>query len=380
VRSERIDEQMKRTATLILTSCLMIMAAQALAQSSLGIGANEVAMTPTVPFAHIILWMNEQQRSFYLAMTTALKAMREDPWQASILIGLSFIYGIFHAAGPGHGKAVISSYMIANETALRRGIFLSFISSLLQAIMAIVVVGLAWLVLRGTGISMNQTARYMEIASFALVLFFGLWLLARKLPLLFRKSKDAAPEASPAAALFAGTPQPAMASGPAWQGSISQTTRAAAGGSAVKLNYKPAAAAATATDHVFIGESDVCAACGNAHIADPSTLGDDFNWTTAWSAIFSVGLRPCSGALIVLTFALLNGLMMGGLLSVFAMAFGTFITVAVLATLAVTAKNVALRFAGSNAMSGRLKAAVEVCAALFIALTGALLLSASLVG
>jgi ABC-type nickel/cobalt efflux system permease component RcnA len=82
----------------------------------------------------------------------------------------------------------------------------------------------------------------------------------------------------------------------------------------------------------------------------------------------------------VLTFALLNGLMMGGLLSVFAMAFGTFITVAVLATLAVTAKNVALRFAGSNAMSGRLKAAVEVCAALFIALTGALLLSASLVG
>jgi ABC-type nickel/cobalt efflux system permease component RcnA len=77
---------------------------------------------------------------------------------------------------------------------------------------------------------------------------------------------------------------------------------------------------------------------------------------------------------------LLNGLMLGGLLSVFAMAFGTFITVAVLATLAVTAKNTALRFAGSTAMSGRLKAAIEVAAALFIALTGALLLSASLVG
>lgn len=67
--------------------------------------------------------MNEQQRSFYLAMTTALKAMREDPLQAAWgLVGLSFIYGIFHAVGPGHGKAVISSYMIANETALRRGI------------------------------------------------------------------------------------------------------------------------------------------------------------------------------------------------------------------------------------------------------------------
>ncbi len=369
---------MKKPAMLALTSCLLLIAVQAHAQSSLGIGANEVAMTPTGPFAHIILWMNEQQRSFYLAMTTALKAMREDPWQASVLVGLSFIYGIFHAAGPGHGKAVISSYMIANETALRRGIVLSFISSLLQAIMAIIVVGLAWLVLRGTGISMNQTARYMEIASFALVLFFGLWLLARKLPLLFKKRDG--DDASPAAALFALPPQPATATGPAWQGSISQSTRAMATsgpkGGAVKLNYKPAAAT---IDHVFIGQGEICAACGNAHIADPSTLGDDFSWKTAWSAIFSVGLRPCSGALIVLTFALLNGLLVGGLISVFAMALGTFLTVATLATLAVTAKNMALRFAGSNAMSGRLKAAIEICAALFIALTGALLLSAALV-
>lgn len=365
---------MRKPAAFALALCLTMIVAQAYAQSSLGIGTNEVAMKPTGPFAHIILWMNEQQRSFYLAMTNALKAMREDPWQASVLVGLSFVYGIFHAAGPGHGKAVISSYMIANETALRRGIFLSFISSLLQAIMAIAVVGLAWFLLRGTGISMNQTARYMEIASFALVLFFGLWLLARKLPLLFRKRDNA----GAASSLFAAAPEPAMASGPAWQGTISQATRAAATGSAVRLNYKPATAAAS--DHVFIGEGDVCAACGNAHIADPSTLGDDFNWKTAWSAILSVGLRPCSGALIVLTFALLNGLMVGGLLSVFAMAFGTFLTVAVLATLAVTAKNTALRFAGSQAMSGRLKAAIEVAAALFIALTGALLLSASLVG
>ncbi|MFQ0815648.1 delayed-early response protein/equilibrative nucleoside transporter [Brucella anthropi] len=364
---------MRKSSPFLLTLCLMMVIAQAHAQSSLGIGANEVAMKPTGPFAHIILWMNEQQRTFYLAMTTALKAMREDPWQASVLVGLSFIYGIFHAAGPGHGKAVISSYMIANETALRRGIVLSFISSLLQAIMAVAVVGLAWFLLRGTGISMDRTARSMEIASFALVLFFGLWLLARKLPQLFRKRDDA----GPAASLFAATPEPAMACGPAWQGSISQATRAAATGGTVKLNYKPATATA---DHVFIGEGDLCAACGNAHIADPSRLGDDFNWKTAWSAIFSVGLRPCSGALIVLTFALLNGLMVGGLLSVFAMALGTFITVAVLATLAVTAKNTALRFAGSKAMSGRLKAAIEVIAALFIALTGALLLSAALVG
>lgn len=197
---------MRKTVPFILAACFVTIAANALAQSSLGIGANEVAMQPTGPFAHIILWVNEQQRNFYLAMTGALKAMRDDPWQASVLIGLSFVYGIFHAAGPGHGKAVISSYMIANETALRRGIFLSFVSSLLQAVMAVAAVGLAWLVLRGTGISMNQTARYMEIASFALVLFFGLWLLMRKLPLLLRgkPAKDAS-----VTALFSAAPTPA---------------------------------------------------------------------------------------------------------------------------------------------------------------------------
>lgn len=364
---------MKRTVRFTLALGLVMIAAHAMAQSSLGIGANEVAMKPTGPFAHIILWMNEQQRSFYLAMTNALKAMREDPWQASVLVGLSFVYGIFHAAGPGHGKAVISSYMIANETALRRGIMLSFVSSMLQAIVAIIVVGLAWLVLRGTGVSMNQTARYMEIASFAVVLFFGLWLLVRKVPLLFKKPNNA--NASPTSALFATAPQPAMATGPAWQGSVSQTTRAAAASSTVKLNYKPTNAIA---NHVFIGDGNICADCGSAHIADPSALTGDFNWKTAWSAILSVGLRPCSGALIVLTFSLLNGILLGGLLSTFSMAFGTFITVATLATLAVTAKNTALRIAGQNAASGRLKAGIEVAAALFIALTGAVLLSAAL--
>ncbi len=154
--------------------------------TSLGIGANEVAMQPTGPFAELILWINVQQRNFYLAMTHALKAMREDPWQASILVGLSFLYGILHAVGPGHGKAVISSYMLANETTLRRGVLLSFASSMLQAFTAIFVIGLTFLVLRGTTVSMDDAAHYMEMASFVLIIAFGLSLLWRKVPLLFR--------------------------------------------------------------------------------------------------------------------------------------------------------------------------------------------------
>lgn len=341
----------------LLSLCLLVISPHAWAQSSLGIGANEVSLKPSGPFAHLIVWINAEQRRFYLLLTTALKAMKDDPWQIWILVSLSFLYGILHAAGPGHGKAVISSYMIANETALRRGILLAFISSLLQAISAIVLVGLAWFVLRGTGISMGMTGRYMEITSYALIILCGTYLIIRKL----RRQPTAV--------------WPAV-----WQGSISSsaTKKPSALNPAMRLKYQPANATTAGFSHDFSGNGAHCIACGHSHLADPSTLSGDFNWKTAWAAIIAVGVRPCSGAIIVLTFSMLNGLLLGGIISAFAMALGTFITVALLATLAVTAKNAALRLVKNPLMSARLQTAIEIAAALFIILTGILLLVAAL--
>ena len=89
--------------------------------------------------------------------------MREDGSKLWVLVGLSFAYGIFHAAGPGHGKAVISSYMLANEVALRRGILLSFVSAFLQALTAVAVMTLVFLVLRGTAVSMTDATWFLEV-------------------------------------------------------------------------------------------------------------------------------------------------------------------------------------------------------------------------
>lgn len=348
-----------RKTTLV---CALVLAAlfggHAWAQtSSLGIGSNEVAMQPTGPFAEIILWINIQQRNFYLAMTHALKAMRDDPWQASVLVGLSFLYGILHAVGPGHGKAVISSYMLANETTLKRGILLSFASSMLQALTALFIVGLAWLVLRGTTVSMNDAARYMEIASFVLIIAFGLSLLWRKLPLLFGpRVAHLMPEKHDHGSVLTDHHH---------DHHHSHDDDCGCGHDHHDHDHHHAA-------------GEVCATCGHSHAPDPAMLGGEFNWKTAWSAIVAVGLRPCSGALIVLTFSLLNGLMLGGVLSVFAMAFGTFITVAALATLAVMAKNVALKISGGGALSTRVQNTIEVGGALFIVLVGVLLLTAAL--
>jgi nickel/cobalt transporter (NicO) family protein len=328
----RTVRQKKRR--IIIAIALILLPFAAHAASSLGIGNNEVTVTPSGPFAGLFHWINSEQREFYRAMTAALKSMRDDGGAAWLLIGLSFAYGVFHAAGPGHGKAVISSYMIANEVALRRGIMLSFVSAFLQAVSALMVVGGAFLVLRGTSVSMNDAAWFMEVASFALITAFGAWLLWQK---AFRP-------------MFAS--QPALAH-----------------------------AGHTHHDHAHHhhhAEGEACETCGHSHAPDPKLLEDKFDWRTAWSAIIAVGMRPCSGALIVLTFALLNGLYIGGVLSVLAMALGTAITVSALATLAVTAKNTAMKFARSDAASQRVHRTIEITGAALVLLLGLTLLGASL--
>ncbi|MEK1893934.1 MAG: nickel/cobalt transporter [Rhizobium sp.] len=334
------------------------------AQSPLGIGTSEPSFQPTGgPLAPILLYINAQQQAFYRALTGALKAMRDDSWHLWTLIGLSFAYGVFHAAGPGHGKAVISSYMIANEIELKRGVSISFVSAFLQGLVAIALVGGAWLVLRGTGITLTAATQAMEIASFIMVVLFGCWLLFRKLR-----------------AIVAGMPRRevmATSSGPVsmmldWRDNEAQKHGA---------SFAFGEAQALKAGHKFIAGM-ACETCGQSHMPDPSLLGaETFNIREAWSAIIAVGLRPCSGALLVMTFSLLNGLYLGGVLSVIAMSFGTAITVAILATLAVTAKSTAMRLAGrGSAASIWIGNTIEILGALLVIAMGALLLGASLQG
>ena len=107
-------------------------------------------------------------------------------------------------------------------------------------------------------------------------------------------------------------------------------------------------------------------------------LSGKFGWNEAYSAILAVGLRPCSGALIVLTFAFLNGLYFAGIVAVIAMSIGTGIMVSFLASLAVLAKNYALKLSGATKASNTFHKWVEIIGAAFVFILGLLLLSASL--
>ncbi|MEM7068587.1 MAG: nickel/cobalt transporter [Pseudomonadota bacterium] len=311
----------------ILAACFTLPIDEVLAQSSLGLGRSEQAIRPEGMFAGILFWIQQYQQAFYKSMTTALQAMKSDPAKLWLLVGLSFLYGIFHAAGPGHGKAVISSYMLANEVAAKRGILLSFASAMLQGVSAIVVIGAILLALRGSGIKTNDLAGFLEISSYFLVMLLGAYLLWTK---VFRRGHH--------------------------------------------HHHHPDDHSHEHGHH----DHEHDEGCGHLHAPDPKQLEGRFGINEAWTAILAVGLRPCSGAIIVLTFAFLNGLILGGILSTFAMSIGTGITVATLALLSVIAKNTAIRIAGMQDSVGTIHRAIEIIGAALVFLIGLLLFSAAI--
>ena len=93
---------------------------------------------PDAQVGGIVGWLLAKQSEFYREMSSTIRAAKSDGSAVWTLLAISFAYGIFHAAGPGHGKAVISSYLVANEETARRGIALSFASALMQALVAVV--------------------------------------------------------------------------------------------------------------------------------------------------------------------------------------------------------------------------------------------------
>jgi len=122
--------------------------------------------------------------------------------------------------------------------------------------------------------------------------------------------------------------------------------------------------------------------CGHFHAPSPEMLTDrNFSWRTAILTVFAAGARPCSGAILVLVFALAQGIFIAGVAATFAMSMGTAITTGALAAMAVLAKGLAVRFLGEGSERGVLAVrALELVAAILVFLLGVSLLTGSLAG
>lgn len=299
-------------AAIVLSAAAIDGASQALhAQSPFGGSRSPVDPQMT----GIIGWLLTKQAEFYREISSTIKAAKTDGSAVWSLLAISFLYGVFHAAGPGHGKAVISSYLVANKETARRGILLSFVSALSQSLVAVLMVGIgAWL-LNATAKSMCGAERIIEIASYGLIAVLGARLTWTKGRGLIRTLGNS-----------------------------------------------------QAHDH---GGHVHDEHCGHSHGPQPGDLSGPEGWRRGLGAAVTVGLRPCSGAILVLVFAFAQGLFWAGIAATFVMGLGTAITVATIAALSVYAKDVAVRLmkkrAGGAALLSR---SLEFAAAGLVLLFG----------
>lgn len=317
--SDRLLQLAVAAAAIMAVALVAILAARAflpaagqtVGRNPFGIGLREAPPSFGALGSLIVAY----QAQFNRAIEGALVGFRGDGTAAWLLVALGFGYGVFHAAGPGHGKGVIAAYLVANERMLARGLAISFAAALLQGLVAILVVAVAAIGFRATAPTLTRTAEAVEMASFAAVLLFGLVLAWRK----------------------AGT-------------ALALTTGRGAG----------AACAPGACSHGEVPGPEILARASLSELA---------------AIVVAAGLRPCSGAILVLVFALSEKLFWAGILSVAAMSLGTALTTGSVAALAVYAKRAALGLASRR--TGGLEAAVawfELATAAAVVVLGSALL------
>jgi nickel/cobalt transporter (NicO) family protein len=353
-------------AVLTLDSALHVLMAQT------PFGGPRASAEPQV--GGIVGWLLSKQSEFYREMSATIRAAKSDGHAVWTLLAISFAYGIFHAAGPGHGKAVISSYLVANQETARRGIVLSFASALMQSLVAVMIVGIgAWL-LNATARTMCGAEKVIEIASYALIAAFGARLVWTKGGGFIRALQARSP--APALALATAAPHEHAGHGHDHHHHEHSHDHGHVHAGVAHHDHghvhddhghDHTHAHDHAHDHAHVHDEH----CGHSHGPVPSELAGPGGWRRGFGAIFAVGLRPCSGAILVLVFALAQGLFWAGVAATFVMGLGTAITVAAIAVVAVSAKDLARRLSGGSEGGGALfMRGVEFAAAGLVLLFG----------
>ncbi len=299
-------------------------------------------MPPTTKFAdnagiieRLSYWVSEKQAQYNRELVQAVRRFKTENVfvAAGGLAFLSFLYGVFHAVGPGHGKAIISSYVLANERTAKRGVLIAFLSSAFQAFSAIVIVGIMAILMRASSMQMQAAENIIERVSYGLVMLVGAWLLFVQIRALI-------------------TGKPAHSHGHSHSHShtpVHNHAQENAHSHDHSNHHDRTHAAHADAGHTHADGAD-CEQCGHQHLPGPEQLEQGWSWKRALALSFAVGVRPCTGAILVLVFALTQGLFWAGVFATVAMALGTAITVSALAVLAVVSRDWAAGLAGGKGL------------------------------
>jgi nickel/cobalt transporter (NicO) family protein len=168
--------------SLLVVLALLLGIAPALATDPLtGRGAAPQSET-AAPFASgVVLRLAQAQRHLNDAISAAFREVRDGGSRGALaaILGLAFLYGVLHAIGPGHGKAVVASYFVANRARWTGGIAMGSLISLIQGATAIVLVGLLAVVLQWRQFDVLNRATLVEFVSYGLIALLGVVMLWR---------------------------------------------------------------------------------------------------------------------------------------------------------------------------------------------------------
>ena len=185
-----------------------------------------------------------------------------------MLIAGSFIYGVLHSIGPGHGKFVIATFLATHREKLRASRLITLSGSLMQGVVAVLFVVLLAIVLNLSTGDLSRSRYWIEKINAVLIAAFGVVLVCRALGIRGWFARPAQQQA-----------------------------------------------------------------CGCGHHHFPAEQAISTGWRNALWLTLTIGIRPCSGALMILVFSNAIGMFSWGIAAVMAMSLGTALSIVVLATL-----------------------------------------------
>ncbi|MDA9009065.1 nickel/cobalt transporter [Alphaproteobacteria bacterium] len=244
------------------------------------------------------IWVYGRQRDWQQSVSGSLGSLSgafslSAAWG---LIAASFLYGFFHAVGPGHGKVIMTTYLLANPQEVKRGMTLSVVAALCQGVVAIVLVYGLLFVAGFVAKETKSTLLWSERASYTLVAIMGFWLL--------------------------------------W--------RAVATVVALKTQF--------GDQHIHDHNCRHGHSCGHSHGVTSDQLTQQKGLRTSVGIVLSIGLRPCTGAVLVLILAKSLGLALVGVVAVIGMSFGTALAITSLALLTIWSRRLAVRWVDGDGL------------------------------
>ncbi|GFM36412.1 nickel/cobalt efflux system [Desulfovibrio psychrotolerans] len=296
-----------------------------------GSGESRAGLTATL-YTRFMRTITAVQKDLRVTLTSLGRDIAQNPGGRSfwMFLGLSFLYGVIHALGPGHGKSVVFAYFLGRRGSVMRGMVMGHVMTFVHVLSAVVLVfALQWgFGAWGAGAgshAFDEAGCVLQRVSYSLVLAIGVFMVCHALYEL---------ASGRLSARICCTAAPSVSAAPASPVSPVSTGRA----------------------------------------GTPDSQKNSYGSLLSVSVL--AGLVPCPGAALVLAFSLSLNIPATGIAAMFALALGMGLTTSLFGVLSMASRSTLVYVAGRGPRKLTvLYGLLSVTGAACIALVGGLMLA-----